>query len=405
MDTATSLFFTLLRSGLWGTEPVLPPSQGAAEARGGNQDTYSSGTSAATGLTDCDNPGGGITPPDLEIWKRAYRLATEQTVAGLVTDGAAVCPSGYVPGVVSLKLMSTRVATEKRNAAINAMIARVIPLFDEAGIPTVLVKGQAVARCYSRPEGRMPGDIDLMIRPEDYDAAKAVLSGIADDLESENLDKMHFGAMIGDIEIELHGTVHTSLGNRINDILDSAQAALFEPGGCRSIDIGGTRVRIPSIDFDAMFIFVHLLQHFYCGGLGLRQLCDWTMVLHSHYGEIDRDLLKTRLKEMGIMSEWQAFLAFIVRYLGLPEQEAPLYSRRAEAKADKLWKFMEKVGNFGKKRRRRDHSKDPYLIRKIESFCRNSKDFLNHATVFPLDSVKFFWMYFTTGTKVVLRGE
>lgn len=201
------------------------------------------------------------------------------------------------------------------------------------------------------------------------------------------------------------GTVHTSLGNRINDILDSAQAALFEPGGCRSIDIGGTRVRIPSIDFDAMFIFVHLLQHFYCGGLGLRQLCDWAMVLHSHCGEIDRDLLKTRLKEMGIMSEWQAFLAFIVRYLGLPEQEAPLYSRRSEAKADKLWKFMEKVGNFGKKRRRRDHSKDPYLIRKIESFCRNSKDFLNHATIFPLDSVKFFWMYFTTGTKVVLRGE
>lgn len=386
MDTATSLFFTLLRSGLWGTEPVLPPSQGAAEARGGDQNTYRSGTSAATGLTDCDNPGGGITPPDLEIWKRAYRLATEQTVAGLVTDGAAVCPSGYVPGVVSLKLMSTRVATEKRNAAINAMIARVIPLFDEAGIPTVLVKGQAVARCYSRPEGRMPGDIDLMIRPEDYEAAKAVLSGIADDLESESLEKMHFGAMIGDIEIELHGTVHTSLGNRINDILDSAQAALFEPGGCRSIDISGTRVRIPSIDFDAMFIFVHLLQHFYCG-------------------EIDRDLLKTRLKEMGIMSEWQAFLAFIVRYLGLPEQEAPLYSRRSEAKADKLWKFMEKVGNFGKKRRRRDHSKDPYLIRKIESFCRNSKDFLNHATIFPLDSVKFFWMYFTTGTKVVLRGE
>ena len=306
MDTATSLFFTLLRSGLWGTEPVLPPSQGAAEARGGNQDTYRSGTSADTGLTDCDNPGGSIPPPNLEIWKRAYRLATEQTVAGLVTDGAAVCPSGYVPGVVSLKLMSTRVATEKRNAAINAMIARVIPLFDEAGIPTVLVKGQAVARCYSRPEGRMPGDIDLMIRPEDYDAAKAVLSGIADDLESESLEKMHFGAMIGDIEIELHGTVHTSLGNRINDILDSAQAALFEPGGCRSIDIGGTRVRIPSIDFDAMFIFVHLLQHFYCGGLGLRQLCDWAMVLHSHSGEIDRDLLKTRLKEMGIMSEWQA---------------------------------------------------------------------------------------------------
>ncbi len=387
MDTATSLFFALLRSGLWGTEPELPmPS--------------ATGTPAAK-----DKAGSQGHSPDIDTWKHVFRLATEQTVTGLITDGAAACPAGYVPGAVSLRLMSSLVATEKRNAAVNALIAKIIPLFDKANVPTVLVKGQAVAQCYRKPEGRMPGDIDLIVRPEDYEAAKTVLTSIADSTDAESADKLHFGGMVGDIEVELHGTVHTSLGGRINDILDSAQAELFKPGGSRTLEINGTAVRITSIDFDALFIFVHLLQHFYCGGLGLRQLCDWARVLHTHRAQIDLNLLESRLKQMGIMSEWQAFAAFLVRYLGLPEQEAPFYNSHAEVKAAKLWKFMEEVGNFGKKRRRRDRSGDPYLIRKVESFFLNSKDFLRHAGIFPLDSVKFFWKYFTTGTRAALRGE
>lgn len=376
MDIATSLFFTLLRSGLWGTEPVPPRL-----------------------------PESGDTSPELEVWKKTFRLAMEQTVVGLITDGASSCPAGYVPKDVSIRLMSALVGIEKRNASINALIARIIPLFEEAGVPVILVKGQAVAQCYSRPQGRMSGDIDLVMRPQDYEAAKAVLSGIADRVDGEGRDKLHFGAMIGDVEVELHGTVHTSLGSRINAVLDSAQESLFEPGGCRHLDVNGVQVRIPSIDFDALFIFVHLLQHFYCGGLGLRQLCDWARVLHTHCGQIDRELLTSRLRQMGIVSEWQAFLSFLVKYLALPKEEAPMYERSAEGKADKLWRFMEKVGNFGKNRKRRNRGKDPYVIRKIGSFLLNSGDFLRHATIFPLDSVKFFLKYFTTGTRAVMRGE
>lgn len=393
MDTATSLFFALLRSGLWGTEPALPGLPPASHSP-----EHSKPDPAATGSHAHGSP-------DIDTWKHVFRLATEQTVTGLITDGAAACPAEYVPGAVSLRLMSSLVAIEKRNAAVNALIAKIIPLFDKANVPTVLVKGQAVAQCYRKPEGRMPGDIDLIVRPEDYEAAKTVLTSIADSTDAESADKLHFGGMVGDIEVELHGTVHTSLGNKINDILDSAQAELFKPGGSWTLEINGTAVRITSIDFDALFIFVHLLQHFYCGGLGLRQLCDWARVLHTHRAQIDLNLLESRLKQMGIMSEWQAFAAFLVRYLGLPEQEAPFYSSHAEAKAAKLWKFMEEVGNFGKKRRRRDRSGDPYLIRKVESFFLNSKDFLRHAGIFPLDSVKFFWKYFTTGTRAALRGE
>ena len=369
MTPAERLFFALLRSGLWDDAPELPD-----------------------------------TAPGEDDWKEVYSLSMSQTVVGLVTDGAAACPAGYVPKAVSLKLMSSLISTEKANAVIDSHVSRFVSLLEGSGVQPILVKGQAVAQCYIHPSGRMPGDIDLVIDPKQYEAAKAVISPIADSVGGEGLAYMHFGAMFGSVELELHGTVHTSLGRKINDVLDEAQALLHREGGYRIWNCLGTQVRIPSVDFDALFIFTHLLQHFFCGGLGLRQLCDWARVLHTHCAAIDRALLENRLTKMGILTEWKTFVGFLVDYLGLPEEEAPLYDTRYRSKTGKLWAYIERVGNFGKKRGLRDRSKDPYLIRKVESMFVNSQDFLHHISIFPLDSLKFYWYYLRSGTLNVLKG-
>lgn len=370
MTTSEKLFFALLRSGLWGTAPELPDA------------------------APCEND-----------WKKVYGLSMSQTVVGLVTDGAAACPAGFVPKAVSLKLMTSLIKTEKANALINSNVARFVSLLESGGVQPILVKGQAVAQCYIHPMGRMPGDIDLVIDPGQYEAAKAVIAPIADSSEEGDVTKLHFGAMFGNVELELHGSVRTSLGQKINDTLDRVQAELYREGGHRRWNCLGTEVRIPSVDFDALFIFTHLLQHFFYGGLGLRQLCDWARVLHTHCGAIDRSLLERRLTEMELLSEWKTFAGFLVDYLGLPAEEAPLYDAKYSSRTGKLWRYIERVGNFGKNRKRRDRSGDPYLIRKIESLFVYSQDFLHHVSIFPIDSLKFFWYYFRQGTLKVLHGN
>ena len=370
MTPAEKLFFGLLRSGLWGDAPELPD-----------------------------------TTPSEDDWKKVYSLSMSQTVAGLVTDGASACPADYVPKAVSLKLMSTLIRIEKTNAALDAHVSRFVSLLESSGVQPVLVKGQAVAQCYIHPSGRMAGDIDLVIDPGQYEAAKAVITPTADHTADGDSSKMHFGATFGSVELELHGTVRTSLGHKVNDVLDDVQAQLFREGGCRRWNCLDTQVRIPSADFDALFIFTHLLQHFFCGGLGLRQLCDWARVLHTDCAAIDRALLERRLADMGLLSEWKAFVGFIVTYLGLPEEEAPLYDTRYSSKAGKIWHYIERVGNFGKSRGLRDRSRDPYLIRKAGSLILKLKDMLYHVRVFPLDSLRFFRYYFRTGTLNVLRGK
>lgn len=374
MSQAESLFFTLLRSGLWGTAPDVSSFQ-----------------------------------PSEEDWKAVLRNAREQTVIGLVAEGAALCPPGFVPEAVGLRLLGLCENIRRLNARANSEIASLVPLFEEDGIPLFLLKGQGIACCYLKPELRMPGDIDLFVLPEDYRKSKETLSRLGVSDEGEGLDKLHYGAMHGDMEIEIHGTVHTSLGKRINGCLDEMQRELFSGSDCRIMECrgreGSVEVRLPGRDFDALFIFIHLLQHFFCGGLGLRQLCDWARLLHCCRGSLDVPKLEARLEKMGLKSEWKAFMSFIVNYLALPEEDAVLLSPGKGTKARRIWKYVGMVGNFGTKLRRRDRTRDPYLFRKIQSFFINSKCFLAHIAIFPLDSLKFFWGYFVTGMKAVIQGQ
>ena len=166
MSQAESLFFTLLRSGLWGTAPDVSSFQ-----------------------------------PSEEDWKAVLRNAREQTVIGLVAEGAALCPPGFVPEVVGLRLLGLCENIRRLNARANSEIASLVPLFEEDGIPLFLLKGQGIACCYLKPELRMPGDIDLFVLPEDYRKSKETLSRLGVSDEGEGLDKLHYGAMHGDMEI------------------------------------------------------------------------------------------------------------------------------------------------------------------------------------------------------------
>lgn len=67
------------------------------------------------------------------------------------------------------------------------------------------------------------------------------------------------------------------------------------------------------------------------------------------------------------MSEWKAFAAYAIEYLGMPEEAMPLLGEEAKwsRKAVRINAFVLEVGNFGHKQRR-DFSGMSYLKRKFE---------------------------------------
>ena len=71
----------------------------------------------------------------------------------------------------------------------------------------------------------------------------------------------------------------------------------------------------------------------------------------------------------------------------------------------RIWKYIRRCGNFGKKvdRTRKEES---YLVRKVHSFWRLVvADRLRHFAVFPKESVRFFLGAFSYGLQRLAKGE
>ena len=294
----------------------------------------------------------------------------------------------------------------------------------EAGIYTVLVKGQGVGQCYKRPLWRSCGDVDLFFDAENYERAKGFLSPLAVEVEPEEKRKKHLAMTIDPWLVELHGLMPTEISERINAGVERVQSDIFAGGGVRVWKNDGVDVLLPSPGNDVIIVFTHFLQHFFVGGVGLRQICDWCRLLWTYRDSIDRGLLERRLREMGIVSEWQAFGAFAVEYLGLPftvyrllllEDDVNLNLNDNEnvnlkletwnlkpslrRKARRICRVVMEAGNFGHNKDNSYRSKYPKLVEKSITFFRRLGEYARLIAIFPMDAPRFFVTYVGRRTK------
>lgn len=339
---------------------------------------------------------------------RVHRLAQAQSVVGLVAAGLEHVQDVKVPQNVALSFASITLQIEHRNKAMNEFVAKLMRQLSDDGVNALLVKGQGIAQCYERPLWRASGDIDLLLSAEDYERAKKLLMPRACVVEQEFSTMKHVGLALEEgFLVELHGTLHTRLSARVDRLVDSVQDDVLSNGNVRVWRNGDTDVFIPSPDNDVIFLFTHILHHFYVEGIGLRQICDWCRFLWTYRERLDRGLLERRLRSVDLMSEWLAFAAMAVDLLGMPAEAMPLYcsSRRWSRKGERILAFVLECGNFGRNRKGYAAPAKSYVGRKARSLWRKVRDFGRHMRLFPLDSVRFFWHFFWDGVATAARGE
>lgn len=375
-DKNQQTFFELLRAGLWA-----------------NTESTESWNHGVTEVID---------------WGKVYQLAVEQSVQGLVLQGIeSVQGSGFwvqgsplVPKGLLLQWIGEVQIIVQQNKAMNGFVAKLVEKLREADVYAILVKGQGIAQCYERPLWRPSGDVDLLLSEDNYKKAKKVLMPLAIDVEQEYKLFKHIGmTMKGGFVVELHGTLHSRLSKRVDRIIDDAQKALFYNGNVRSWQNGNTQVFLPGIDEDVIFVFTHILHHFYIEGIGLRQICDWCRLLWTYRSELDKRLLESRIQKMGLMSEWKAFAALAVDWLNMPAETMPLYSSdmKWSKKAEKIIAFIIETGNFG-------HNREA-ASGKVGSAWNKAKDFMRHVRIFPWDSFNFFWHFLSNGIQLAFTRK
>ena len=358
LDNNHQAFFALLRAGLWEQGVRLQPY--------GNID-----------------------------FQALYDLADEQSVVGLIAAGLEHVEDRKVVKAEALPFLKKVYALEQRNKSMDAFIGSMVEKMRTAGIRTLLVKGQGIAQCYARPQWRSSGDVDFFLDAENYEKAKALLTQMAVSVEQEDENRLHLGMTIDSWVVELHGTMHTDISPRMDRGIDAVQADIFSNGAVRIWQDGEVEVPLPSPVNDAIIVFTHFLKHFYVGGIGLRQICDWCRLLWIYRTEIDRNLLEQRLDGMGVMTEWKAFASFAVDYLGMSAEAMPFYSPSAwmSRKARRLCGVVLDTGNFGHNKDNSYRSRYPKIVGNCITFFRRLGEFVRLSTIFPGNALKFFVIY------------
>ncbi len=370
MAKESAVFFSLLKSGLWGK---------------GNPDICIDGTSD---------------------WNYIYQLAQEQSVLGLILGGLE-CSDVKPPQVSLLQWIGEVQMIERCNKAMNAYIAGLIEKLRKENVYSILVKGQGIAQCYEKPFWRCSGDIDLFLSEENYQKAKSFLMPLATSVKEEYIREKHLGLTIDGWVVELHGHLYSGLSSRVERELDKLQEDTFYGGQVRSWMNGQTQIFLLKAENDAFYVFTHIMQHFFKEGVGLRQICDWCRLLYTYRDSLNYGLLEQRIKKAGLVSEWKAFYNLASRYLGMPDFGSWLtvHDSRFDKNADRIMEFILKSGNMGHNRDMSHFSKYPYLIRKCVSMGRRISDLINHARIFPLDSLRFFPRIMFNGVMSAIRGE
>ncbi len=318
-----------------------------------------------------------------------YRIASEQSVLGLVAAGIEHFPVEHRPSQeIVLTFVDATLQLEQRNKAMNTFIPNLLDAFKD--VRPLLVKGQGIGQCYERPLWRACGDVDLLLDVADYEKGKKVLSELTKDIHVENPFDKHYSATIGGWEVELHGSLRSLLPVKADKLVDTVQAEAFKNRRFRIWDNDGKEIYLPYADDDVIFTFTHILKHFFHYGIGLRQVCDLCRLLWTYRDSLDLKLLENRLHEAGLMTEWKAFGAVAVDWLGMPDGAYPFYSKdkKWKQKSDRIIKFILETGNFGHNRDTGYYSKYPGVISQVISFGRHTWDSARHALIFPVDALK-----------------
>lgn len=304
-------------------------------------------------------------------WKNVLETARRQTTIGLICHAGLQCEVGKsLPEKNKAFLRQQLLSLVRSHQRINAMVARVVTVLCASGIEPVLMKGQGLAANYSVPELRQCGDIDLYVGKEKYDMACALVNTMAGETEAAKGygTELNYHVVVDGIIVEIHRLTSLLYYREMNAIYEPYSDKGMAIGG-NSMMINGENVWLPADTFNAFFVFHHAWNHFISGGIGMRQLCDWTMLLHAKRETINRVELDDILCRLQLKDAWQVFGCIAVDWLGLPQSEMPFYDEKCAERAKRAVVIILKEGNFGMEwKMSKKHRRQTGLKRRLTTF-------------------------------------
>ena len=311
------IFFSILRSVLWGTEVNVPT------------DTDWKGVLNLAARQKCLHA--------FSVWLKAHRISTP----------------------FDKQLTPTMFMVLQRLARLNQLAIRVIDLLSQHDIPATLIKGYSLSGLYPDPDTRDFGDVDIYVGEEHYERATEIVTAAFPDAHwhSDIRGGIHYILVIDenlDRVVELH-RVTMEFPNKRANALYQAFTHKHLDNTSTTVNIYGKAVPVPSAAYNALYVFMHAWHHFESTGVGFRQLGDWALCLKLAYQQSTPEEWQTLTQEIDVLltalhlkTAWQTFGHILVSELQLPQDAFPLYTTRYKHRANRLLRQLLRDGHGGR---------------------------------------------------------
>jgi len=252
-----------------------------------------------------------LLPNDFNI-EEALPLIQSHHIAPVAYDGALRCGVPcQTPAMQKLfqSYCKGLLVSEGQMQKLSSIYAA----FDEAGIEYMPVKGCNMKLRYPKPELRMMGDADILIRQAQYDAIIPILESIGFVYQRDSDHEIVWQSK--DLYLELHKHLIPSYNKDFY--------AYFGDGWQLGKLKTGSRYFMTPED-ELIYLFTHFSKHFRDGGIGCRHVVDLWVFSRSH-PDLDEDYVKAELDKLHLLE----FYENICRLIGVWFEAAEADERTA----------------------------------------------------------------------------
>lgn len=272
-------------------------------------------------------------------WQEIYTLFEKHAILPLTAELAPLIPEEYA--AVKKDWNDSIQSNVCQYLRLSQQQELLLGAFRENNIPVVVLKGTSASQYYPVPECRQMGDMDLLVRPEDYDRAVSCLldSGCEETTSvGEAKTGRHRSFRCNSIPAELHRHFSSHIMPENAEKLDRM---LFD-----GIETGKTV--LPDM-LNGIVLIEHVAQHLE-GGLGFRQIVDWWMFADKCLGDTEWEQEFSALADrVGMVPLAKTVTRMCQLYLGLRPDIT--WCRDAdEQRCAELMEYVLNCGNFGRNR-------------------------------------------------------
>ena len=222
-------------------------------------------------------------------WVNMYNLSLDSAVTPMLLNGIEKNPNIKVPEDVLNNMKETKTFAVKYHKHQEKILGEFSDFTKSQGIDTVQMKGIGFSMNYPDPTVRFGGDIDVFNFKHGTNPAdpKNNMSLATDKAASKtgievltNHGPKHSEIKYKGMPIENHRNFLNVEVAPIHKKMNEYLYKHIKP--VEQILPNGTKILVPSKEFNNVFISFHAMQHFVGGGINFHHLADWAMQVKKH---------------------------------------------------------------------------------------------------------------------------